>query len=90
MMNMKLLAVVTSPTIYHGFSTWKTFWEEKFTCEEKFTLGEFTAVNMKHCGRCNVRKHREIKGSDKYVTFGNIVEIWKFGQDENHIFRAKS
>ena len=22
---------------------------------------------MKNCGRCNVRKHREIKGSDKYV-----------------------
>ena len=23
---------------------------------------------MKNCGRCNVRKHKEIKGSDKYVT----------------------
>ena len=23
---------------------------------------------MKNCGRRNVRKHREIKGSDKYVT----------------------
>ena len=23
---------------------------------------------MKICGRCNVRKHKEIKGSDKYVT----------------------
>ena len=23
---------------------------------------------MKNCGRHNVRKHREIKGSDKYVT----------------------
>ena len=26
------------------------------------------AVNMKNCGRQNARKHREIKGSDKYVT----------------------
>ena len=24
-------------------------------------------MNMKHCGRRNVKKHREIKGSDKYV-----------------------
>ena len=23
---------------------------------------------MKNCGRCKVRKHKEIKGSDKYVT----------------------
>ena len=29
----------------------------------------FSAVNMKNCGRRNVRKHMEIKGSDKYVTF---------------------
>ena len=27
-----------------------------------------TTVNMKNCGRRNVSKHREIKGSDKYVT----------------------
>ena len=25
-------------------------------------------MNMKNCGRLNVRKNREIKGSDKYVT----------------------
>ena len=23
---------------------------------------------MKNCGNCNVRKHKDIKGSDKYVT----------------------
>ena len=62
MMNTKLLSVVTPPYIYHGCSTWNTFWEEKFT------LGEFTAANIKKCGHCNVRKHREIKGNDKYVT----------------------
>ena len=62
MMNRKLLAVVTPPSIYHGCSTRKMFWEKKFT------LGQFSAVNMKHSGRRNVRKHREIKGSDKYVT----------------------
>ena len=64
MLNMKLLAVVTPPSIYHGFSARKTFWEEKFTGEEKF----FSAVKMKNCGRCNVRKHKEIKVSNKYVT----------------------
>ena len=67
-MNMKLLEVVTSLSIYYGCSTQKTFWEEKFTGEEKFTLGEFSAVNMKNCGCPNVRKHIDINVSDKYVT----------------------
>ena len=59
---MKLLVILTPPSIYHGCSTRKTFWEEEFT------LGEFTAVNMKNCGRYNVRKHIEIKDSDEYIT----------------------
>ena len=54
MMNMKFLSVVTLPSIYHGCSTWKTFWEEIFTGEEKL----FFDVNMKHFDRLNVRKHR--------------------------------
>ena len=66
MMNMKLLAVVTPPSIYHGWYTRKTFWEEKSTGEEKL----FSAMNMKNCGRRNVRKRKEIKGSDNYVTLG--------------------
>ena len=61
---MKFLVVVTPPSIYHGCSTWKTFWEEKFTGEEKL----FLSVNMKNCGCHKVRKHKEIRGSDKYVT----------------------
>ena len=75
MMNMKLLAVVTPQSIYNGCSTQKTFWEEKFT------LGDFTAVNMKNCGHRNVRKHREIKFSEKYFTldisfkFGSMDEM---------------
>ena len=44
--------------------------------EEKFTLGEFTPVNMKICGRRNVRKHREIKNGEKYITLGISL---KFG-----------
>ena len=63
-MNMKLLTVVIPPSIYHGCSTRKTFWEEKFRGEKKL----FSAVNMKKFGRRNVRNHKVIKGSDKYVT----------------------
>ena len=58
----KSLAAVTTMSIYNGCSTWKDFWEENFT------VGEFSAVHMKNCGRRNVRKHREIMDSDKYVT----------------------
>ena len=60
---MNLQLVVIPPSIYHGCSTRKKFWEGKFT------LVEFTATNMRNCGRQNVKKHREIKGSDKYFTF---------------------
>ena len=61
---MKFLVVVTPPSIYHGCSTRKTLWEEKFTGKEDL----FLSMNMKNCGRCKVRKHKEIKGSDKIVT----------------------
>ena len=61
---MKLLAIVTLPSIHHGFSTQKTFWEEIFTGKKDL----FQSVNMKNCGRRKVRKHKEIKVSDKYVT----------------------
>ena len=64
MTNMKLLAVVTPPSIYHGYSTRKTFWEENFTGEEKL----FSDVNMKNYGHQNVRKQKDMKGSDKYAT----------------------
>ena len=67
MMNMKLLVVVTTPSIYHGFSTRKTFWEGKFIGKENLFLG----VNMKICGRRDARKYKEskeIKGSNTYVT----------------------
>ena len=62
--NMKFLGVVTSPSIYHGCSTRKTFWEEKFTGKKYL----FQSLNMKNCGRRKVRKHKEIKGSYKIVT----------------------
>ena len=55
-------------SIYHGCSTKNTFWGGKFTGVENSTLGEFSVVNMKHCDCQNIRKHIEIKSSDKYVT----------------------
>ena len=61
---MKFLVVVTPPSIYHGCSTQKTFWEETFTGKKYL----FQSVNMKNFGRCKVRKHKEIKGIDKIVT----------------------
>ena len=67
---MKFLVVVTPPSIYHGCSTRKTFWEDKFTGKQDL----FQSMNMKNCGHCKVRKHRDIKGSDKCVTL-NIYEI---------------
>ena len=66
---MKFLVVATLPSIYHGCSTQKTFWEEKFTGKQYL----FQYVNMKNDGRRKVRKHKEIKGSDKCVTL-NISE----------------
>ena len=50
MMNMNLLSVVTSPSIYHGCFTLKTYWEEKFTGKENL----FLAMNMKKYGPHNV------------------------------------
>ena len=75
---MNLLAVVTPMSIDYSCSTQKTFWEEKITGKDDL----FLAVNMKNCGRRNVRKHKEIRGSGKYVTLDissklNILEKMK-------------
>ena len=66
---MKFLVVVTPPSIYHGCSTQKTLWEENFTGMQYL----FQSVNMKNCGLHKVRKHKEIRGSDKCVTL-NVSE----------------
>ena len=68
---MKFLAVVTPPSIYPGCSTRKTFYEEKYTGKKNLS----PAVDMNTCGRCKVRKHKEIWGSDKYVTLKKRKEI---------------
>ena len=79
MMNMKLLSVVKPTSIYRGCLNWKTFWKEKSTGDEKFKLGEFTAVNIKTYGRRNVSKHRDIKVSDKYITLDISLKFGSLG-----------
>ena len=61
---MKFPAVVTPPYIYHGWFIWKMF------CEEKFT-----PVKMRSCGHHNVRKHKEINNSDKYISLDVSLQI---------------
>ena len=57
---MKFLAVVTPPSIYHGCSAQKTFWEEKFTGKENL----FLSVNMKMSVHHKFSKYKEIKDSE--------------------------
>ena len=45
---MDFLVVVTPPSIYHGCSTQKTFWEEKFTGKKQDL---FESVNMRNCDK---------------------------------------
>ena len=79
-MKTKLLSVLTPLSIYNDCSTCKTFGEDTFTSEEKFTPGEFTAANTRNCGHHNVRKHREVKDSNNYITLDISL---KFGIMEN-------
>ena len=76
---MKLLAFATPPSIFYGCSTWKAFWE-----------GKLTSVNMKNYGHHNVRKHREIKDGERYITleislkFGSLDKMKITSSDPNY------
>ena len=83
---MKFLVVVTPPYIYHGCSTRKTFWEEKFTGKKQDL---FVSVNMRNCGQRNVRKHKEIKDIDERVTL-NIYEILKFSEKFDNLDKMET
>ena len=82
---MKFLVVVTPPSIYHGCSTRKTFWEENFTGKQDL----FESMNMKNCGQRNFRKHKEIKGSDKCVTL-NIYEILNISENVDDLNKMET
>ena len=73
---MEFLVVVAPPSIYHGCSTRKAFWEEKFTGKKQDL---FESVKMRNHGQRNVRKHKDIKDSDECVTL-NRYEILKISE----------
>ena len=83
---MKFLVVVTPPSIYHGCSTRKTFWEEKITGKMQYF---FEYVNMRNCGQHNVRKHNEIKDSDEHVTL-NMYESLKFSEKFDNLDKMET
>ena len=68
---MKFLVVVSPPSIYHGCSTRKTFWEENFTGKKQDL---FVSSHMINCGQRKVRRHKDNKDSDERVTL-NMNEI---------------
>ena len=76
--NMKFLAIVSPPSIYHGCSTRKTFWEEKFAGKKQYL---FEPVNMRNCGKRNVRKHKEFKKGDERVIDENKYEILEISEN---------
>ena len=86
---MKFL-VVTPPSLYHGYSTWKTFWEKIFTGKKKDL---FEPVNMRNRGKRNCRKHREIKDSDERITlkaYENMYEILKFSEKFDNLDKMET
>ena len=83
---MKFLVVVAPLYIYHGCSTRKTFWEEKFTGKKQYL---FVSVNMRNCGQINVRKHREIKDSGERVTL-NMNKILKFSEEFDNLDKMET
>ena len=83
---MKFLVVVAPPSIHHGCSTRKTFWEEKFTGKKQYF---FVSVNMRNCGQRNVRKHRDIKDSDERVTL-NMNEILKISEKFDNLDKMET
>ena len=82
---MKFLVVVTTPSIYHGCSTRKTFWEEKFTGKKYL----FQDVNMKNCGCCKVSKHKDIKGSDNIFILDISAKIYSLNKMETTSSESK-
>ena len=83
---MKILVVVIPPSIYHGCSTRKTFWEEKFTGKKQDLL---VSVNMRTCGQRNVRKHKEIKDSDEPVTL-NMNDFLKISEKFDNLDKMET
>ena len=55
--------------------------------------GKWLVVNMRNCGKRNLRKHREIKDSDERVTlkaYKNMYEILKFSEKFNNLDKMET
>ena len=61
------------------------FWEENFTGKKYL----FQSVNMKNCGRRKVRKHKEIKGSDKIVTLSVSAKFYSLNKIKTTSLESK-
>ena len=83
---MKFLVVVTPTYIYHGSSTRKTFWEEKFTGKKQDL---FDSVNMRNCGQRNFMKQKYIKDSDERVTL-NMYEILNISEKFDNLDKMET
>ena len=64
---MKFLDVVAPPSIYHGCSTQKMFWEGKFTGKKYF----FQSMNMK-----KLFLTRELSLPDHLLSGATMRNIW--------------
>ena len=62
-----------------------TFWEEKFTGKQYL----FQSVSMKSCGRYKVRKHKDIKVSDKCVTLNISKKFDSLNKTETAFSESK-
>ena len=63
--------------------------------EENFKPGDFTPVNIKNCGRRNVRKNRDIKNGENYITldislkFGSLDKMKiTYSETNNYLGRS--
>ena len=71
---MKFLVVVTPPSIYHGCSTQKTFWEEKFTGKEYcFCLWTWRIVVVEKLG--NTRRSRVATKLSPWISHQSLT-VW--------------
>ena len=82
---MKLLEDITPPSIYHGCSTWKTFWEEKFTGKEDL----FLSMTKTNYGHQKVREHQDIKGRDNCVTLNTSEKFDSLNKTETTYSESK-
>ena len=74
---MKLLEVVSPPSIYHGLYNQKTLWEDKFI-----------PVNIRSCGIATLEKQLN-KEWWAVHRLGCIFPAWLTGKEGSHLLKIK-